>query len=86
MIEPAAQDAYIAALRNATAAGSTVVIATFALDGPAMCSGFPVQRYNATALAARLGSDFTLASEEPELHLTPSGKRQSFIYAVFKRR
>lgn len=86
LTEPEAQDAYIAALKHGTAAGSSVIIATFALTGPERCSGLPVQRYSAATLATRLGSDFALYAEAEESHATPFGTRQQFQYAAFRRR
>ena len=79
------QDAYIAALKRATAPGASVIIATFALDGPERCSGLPVQRYGPETLAARLGPDFTLVSGRPEPHVTPKGAIQRFSYGLLKR-
>jgi SAM-dependent methyltransferase len=79
------QDAYIAALRAGTERGATVVIATFALDGPEKCSGLPVQRYSPQTLAARLGAPFVLTDEAQEIHATPWGTEQPFSYAVFRR-
>ena len=80
------QDAYIAALRTATAPGSVAIIAAFAPDGPAMCSGLPVKRYSPAMLAARLGPDFELTDERFERHVTPNGTAQNFAYAVLRRR
>ncbi|MBS0517281.1 MAG: class I SAM-dependent methyltransferase [Proteobacteria bacterium] len=85
LVERAAQDAYIAALGAATRPGATVVLSTFALDGPEKCSGLPVQRYDAERLAARLGPGFRLAGQAAERHRTPGGAEQSFVYAVLKR-
>jgi SAM-dependent methyltransferase len=85
LTDEAAQDAYIAALKAGTRAGSHVVISTFALSGPEKCSGLPVQRYSAETLAARLGKDFMLAAQEAETHPTPFGTTQDFTFAVFKR-
>lgn len=85
LTEPAAQDAYIAALYAGTRPGSHVVMSTFALTGPEKCSGLPVQRYSAETLAARLGSDFTLYAQEAETHPTPFGTTQDFTYAAFRR-
>ncbi|HUK09208.1 MAG TPA: class I SAM-dependent methyltransferase [Stellaceae bacterium] len=82
----AAQDAYIAALKQGTTAGSVVIIATFALGGPERCSGLPVQRYSPRTLAQRLGSDFTLYAEAAETHATPFGTSQEFGYAALRRR
>lgn len=82
----AEQDAYLAALHNATHAGSVVVISCFAPDGPERCSGLPVQRYSPAALAQRIGSAFSLEAEASELHRTPWGSQQSFVYAALRRR
>jgi SAM-dependent methyltransferase len=85
LTDTAAQGAYIGALKAGTRPGSHVVISTFAFAGPEKCSGLPVQRYSAETLAARLGSDFVLQTEEAETHPTPFGTTQDFTYAVFKR-
>lgn len=85
LTDPAAQDAYIAALMAGTRPGSHVVMATFALDGPLRCSGLPIQRYSAETLAARLGPVFALEAEALETHPTPFGTTQAFSYAVFRR-
>lgn len=85
LIDPAAQDAYIAALTRATVPGSAVIMATFALEGPERCSGLPVQRYSPASLAARLGSDFHLYDDGAENHPTPFGTIQAFTYAAFRR-
>ena len=86
LIDHAAQDSYIAALKQATRPGSTAILSTFALTGPEKCSGLPVQRYSAETLSARLGSDFELVTQEAEQHHTPFGTTQDFIYAGFRRR
>lgn len=85
LTEPGQQAAYLAALQAGTAGGSTVVIATFALDGPEKCSGLPVQRYSPTTLSARLGSAFRLTGEAEEAHETPWRSTQRFNYAMFQR-
>jgi SAM-dependent methyltransferase len=79
------QDAYVAALVAATQPGATVIVATFALDGPEKCSGLPVQRYSPETLAARLGSAFVLRGSAAEVHKTPWSSEQRFSYAVLTR-
>lgn len=86
LTERAHQDAYIAALTAATAPGATVIMATFALDGPEKCSGLPVQRYSPALLADRLGPAFRLTADASETHVTPWGSEQRFSYAELKRR
>jgi len=82
---PDEQAAYLIALRAGTAPGSYVIMATFAPDGPGFCSGRPVQRWSAEALAAFLGGDFTPLSAEQHSHTTPWGVLQSFTWATFVR-
>jgi hypothetical protein len=85
LTEPALQATYLAALRAGTSAGSSVIIATFALDGPEKCSNLPVQRYSPATLAARLGPAFGLMRQADETHETPWGSQQRFSYAMFRR-
>lgn len=85
MTTPPRRDAYLAALREGTGPGSLVIISTFAPDGPEMCSGLPVQRYCADALAAKLGSDFGLVEQARQTHRTPWGGDQAFTCAAFRR-
>lgn len=77
---------YVEALRTGTHAGSLVIIATFAIDGPELCSGLPVRRYDAAMMAAELGPDFTLIEGWREAHVTPWGATQDFQWAAFSRR
>ena len=76
---------YVAHVREAVKPGGTVIMATFAPDGPDRCSGLPVCRYDAAGIAAELGEMFTLVEAIAELHPTPSGTLQSFNYSRFVR-
>lgn len=83
LTNPADRDAYRSALAEALLPGASVILATFALDGPERCSGLPVCRYSPETLAAELGADFNLIESVTEKHHTPSGAIQSFIYCRF---
>ncbi|HET9469441.1 MAG TPA: class I SAM-dependent methyltransferase [Vicinamibacterales bacterium] len=74
---------YIDHVREVMKPGGTVVIATFAVDGPEKCSGLPVARYSPETLTEELRPDFTLVEHAPEAHRTPGGGMQSFVYCVF---
>lgn len=65
--------------------GGHLVVGTFALDGPPRCSGLEVRRYDAELLRAELGPAFRLVRQAREIHTTPAGKSQPFIFAVFAR-
>ncbi len=79
------RDRYRAHLRGTVKPGGVAIIATFAPDGPAKCSGLDVARYSPESLAHELGPDFTLVAARPHLHTTPGGSPQSFQYAAFQR-
>ena len=79
------RDAYVGALKAGTKPGASVIMATFAPDGPQQCSNLPVRRYSSEALAEVLGSSFTLTDQSSESHTTPAGAEQRFAYSVFRR-
>lgn len=74
---------YIAAMTRALRPGGTVIIATFAVDGPARCSGLEVARYSPESLAEVLGPAFRLVRGFGDVHVTPAGGEQRFTWAVF---
>ena len=85
LIDASDRQKYLAALRRALKPSGHVVIATFAPDGPAMCSGLPTVRYSPESLAMELGPDFLLVDSTREAHVTPGGALQPFTFAVFRR-
>jgi hypothetical protein len=72
---------YVDALKRTLKPGGQAVIAAFSVEGPTCCSGLPVVRYSPEALAAELGPSFRLIDAVPELHRTPAGATQAFIYS-----
>ena len=84
LTDPEDRHRYAEVLQRAVRPGGTVVIATFAPDGPERCSGLPVQRWDSEALDAELGDAFTLVDSRRESHQTPAGKEQRFCYSVFR--
>lgn len=85
LIEPEARAAYVRQLRRALRPGGHVVISTFGPNGPERCSGLPVVRYDEPSLHAALGEEaFTLLGSEQELHETPGGAHQEFLYCSFR--
>lgn len=82
LTEPADRGRYLGTLRTALASGGTVVLATFAEDGPRRCSGLPVSRYSAAELTTVLGTDFTPVASERVEHRTPSGVVQPFTWVA----
>ena len=80
LTEEADRRAYVERLRRALSVGGHIVLATFALTGPAKCSGLDVVRYDPPSLARELGPDFALTTSLETTHVTPAGKEQRFLY------
>jgi predicted TPR repeat methyltransferase len=66
--------------------GGYLIMATFAEDGPIKCSGLPIQQYSEQSLPAVFAENFELVRLFKEIHLTPTGNEQSFVFAVMKRK
>jgi SAM-dependent methyltransferase len=86
LTDAARRDAYVAQSARAVRGGGHLLVATFAPDGPERCSGLPVQRYDADALAAVFAPHFTRIDDAREQHPTPFGTTQSFQYVLLRRR
>jgi 2-polyprenyl-3-methyl-5-hydroxy-6-metoxy-1,4-benzoquinol methylase len=82
LTEQADRDAYVRQVRWAVKRGGHVIVATFAPDGPEKCSGLPVMRYGADELHDEFGPAFELVGSSSELHKTPWGSEQSFVYCL----
>jgi len=80
------REKYLAVLRNALEPNAHLIIATFAEDGPEMCSGLPVERYGSDKMQQTLGGEFHLLEQQAESHTTPSGMEQRFNYFLLQYR
>lgn len=86
LLEAADVCAYARVAAGALPRGAHAIIGGFAPEGPERCSGLPVARRSAEAIAAGLGEAFELVSQAREVHRTPGGTDQPFVYAVLRRR
>ena len=73
---------YVEQVRASVRLGGHVMVATFAPDGPAKCSGLEVARYGPEQLHGQFGSDFQLIESVREEHHTPAGAVQPFTYCL----
>ena len=80
------RDHYLELLERTLSPHGAVILATFAPDGPAFCSGLPVTRYSADELALLLGEGFTLVATSSEEHVTPAGAVQAFTWIAARRK
>jgi SAM-dependent methyltransferase len=76
---------YLAALNKALKPGGHAILATFAEDGPDKCSGLEVVRYSPESLNRAVGHGLRLIETRSELHHTPRGGIQQFVYCRFIR-
>ncbi len=80
------REKYRAVLRKALKPDAHLLIATFAADGPEMCSGLPVERYDSDKMKQTLGAEFELLEQQVETHTTPAGGEQKFNYFLLRYR
>lgn len=80
LTSPEQREAYIAQVMRALRPGGHVILATFGPEGPSKCSGLEVVRYDSDELHQVFGKQFQLLSSHTELHQTPFGTTQQFLY------
>ena len=86
LLQPEERRRYVETLRHAVRRDGYVIMATFALEGPTRCSGLNVVRYSPISLAHEFGDEFELVHWMRELHRTPLGVEQAFLYCSFHKR
>lgn len=76
---------YVEQVWRAVRPGGFVIVATFGSQGPLQCSNLDVCRYAPETLHGEFGAAFELLGHQAELHATPSGKTQEFVYCYCRR-
>ena len=77
---------YVDAVAHCLRQDGVLMLATFAADGPARCSGLETRRYDAAALAGEFSPGFVPVAHSREIHLTSSGAEQPFTCVVLRRK
>ncbi len=83
LTQPEQRRDYVRSVASAMKAGGHVIVSTFGPEGPARCSGLDVVRYDSDSLQAEFGPRFRLVESLTELHRTPVGTTQQFLYCHF---
>ena len=78
-------DKYISLCNKYINRNGTLIIGTFAEDGPLKCSGLEIKRYSINDLVNLFKENFELAEGFKMLHQTPFDTQQSFTFCVFKK-
>lgn len=79
---PEQRVAYVHQVARAVKPGGHVIVSTFGPEGPTKCSGLDVVRYDAENLHQQFGAHFRPVESREELHTTPAGKSQQFLYCL----
>ena len=85
LTDPADRARYVAQVLKSVKPGGHVIVATFGPGGPLQCSGLNVMRYAPDALHAEFGAPFRLLGHQTEIHHTPTGQEQEFVYCYCVR-
>jgi SAM-dependent methyltransferase len=75
-----ARAAYVRQVARAVRLGGHVIVGTFGPEGPTRCSGLEVVRYDADSLHDEFGRRFRLLEHSKQMHETPFGTVQQFLY------
>ena len=80
LTNPQQRLAYVRQVAHAVKRGGHVIVAAFGPEGPRHCSGLDVARYDSESLHDEFGAHFRLVESSLELHHTPVGSTQQFLY------
>ena len=78
------RSAYVRNVARSVKLAGHVIVSTFGPEGPRKCSGLEVMRYDAKSLHNEFGVRFRLMESSKELHNTPFGTTQQFLYCYCK--
>jgi ubiquinone/menaquinone biosynthesis C-methylase UbiE len=76
---------YLKTAHNALNTGGNLIISTFSKNGPEKCSGLPITQYSDTDLKHLFGKYFQNTKCFEDVHTTPWGTEQAFVYCGFKK-
>jgi ubiquinone/menaquinone biosynthesis C-methylase UbiE len=82
LTSPSDRLAYVRQVTRAVKPGGNVIVSTFGPEGPTKCSGLEVVRYDAESLHQEFGVRFRLLDSCKEMHRTPFGTIQQFLYCL----
>ncbi|MGB5255941.1 MAG: class I SAM-dependent methyltransferase [Woeseiaceae bacterium] len=86
LVDAEERRAYVEVASKALMPAGYLLLATFGPEGPERCSGLPVQRYGIEALQALLEPLFILRDDKLDVHETPTGSMQQFLYSWWQFR
>jgi SAM-dependent methyltransferase len=85
LTSPEQRHRYVEQVLKALKPGGWAIVGTFGPEGPEKCSGLPVARYDPNTLHRSFGEPFQLVDSRIEVHQTPWGTPQQFVYCLCRR-
>ena len=76
---------YLKNVSEKLVSGGFLILGTFSTNGPDMCSGLHVRQYSEMELTKLFGKYFNKIECFTEVHQTPLGAEQNFLFCVFQR-
>jgi ubiquinone/menaquinone biosynthesis C-methylase UbiE len=80
LTDPNDRRKYVELVKRAVKPGGHVIVASFGPGGPTKCSGLDVVRYSSDSMHDEFGDEFMLVDSVGEIHHTPFGTDQEFVY------
>jgi ubiquinone/menaquinone biosynthesis C-methylase UbiE len=76
---------YVELVKRSLKVGGHIIVAAFGENGPQKCSGLEVVRYSPETMHGEFGSGFKLIKTFNEIHKTPFGTTQEFVYCYCRK-
>lgn len=76
---------YIKNASNSLNKNGFITIGTFSESGPTKCSGIEIKQYSEKTLSERFEKNFKKIRCFEDIHITPYGDKQSFVFCSFKK-
>jgi SAM-dependent methyltransferase len=79
LVEQDDRQAYRSVAASAVEPGGTLIVATFAPDGPEQCAGLEARRYDVATLAGEFAPDFDLVEGRRLIPIAATGDQRPYI-------
>lgn len=76
---------YVHRAASALKPGASLILGVFSDEGPEKCSGVFIRRHSLEELKKVFIPGFDCVFHLREVHLTPAGKEQDFLWCIFER-
>jgi 2-polyprenyl-3-methyl-5-hydroxy-6-metoxy-1,4-benzoquinol methylase len=76
---------YAEVASNHISPGGYLLLATFSTSGPKKCSGLDITQYSELSMQKVFEPYFSFCKSMVEVHNTPSGGQQNFIWCLFQK-